>query len=787
MPPRRLRIALAAATCLAGPPVLAQEIGTAGAVNPASTGTPPARPTRVLQIGSRVVFKERINTTAGGNVQLVFVDKTTMSIGPNSTVVIDEFVYDPGAGTGKLTASMAKGVLRLVGGNTSHSGGAEIKTPSATLGIRGGVATVQILPCTPGMAAADCGTKVTNHFGTLNITTAAGTEVIRRPGFVVHIPGGAAVPSAPRRATAAEVSQQNRSLTSKPGQTGGTRNRVTAAAIDQANVAGPLIAQIGASVAAIQGQTQAQQPGAATTLGLAVSPNAATTPTQIQIAAADTQQQAAAQVGQSAAAGGNAANLIGPGHEPGPPASPHAFALNLAPIAATSSPGGGPSYQSPVLGFTDGGEAGTSAGRSRFLAGGLTLSGSGSAQRSGIYVVAGQTQAGAGGPTGEAAFASSTRGSDGNLVRSWADLGGSGPAVTLDASGAPTSLDLRGTARLRSTSGAASDVPSQLAASRTETPAGLGASRPQLNTVVNPLFGGLFAGLASTFGSTSPAPVNTAVTGLFDISLNPTTSQFGTTLGVQTSSNSEGDALRSGTYFDFGRAVESFFVRPDSADGRGTYVDDRNFGAVDARGLDGRATTEVNGARVETHRGGFVTADTVNARSFFPGVNFCQCEFTRWGFWSSETTRTNASGQALTDLVHLGTWVYGDPTRFADMPSTGTATYVGHAVASIRNGSSEYLAASNFTNTVDFGNRTGVVSIPGLDGRSYAGTVTAGGGNFIGGTIASSVPGSSMALNGQFFRGASGPAGEMGGTLSIGGTPGYAGAGIFNAAAAAPR
>jgi hypothetical protein len=113
---------------------LAQEVGAAGAVNPAAKGTPPARPTRVLELGAK----------------LIFIDKSTLSIGPNSDIVIDEFIYDPNRGAGRMAVSMAKGVLRFVGGNISHAGGATVKTPIATIGIRGGVATIKHVPCAGG-------------------------------------------------------------------------------------------------------------------------------------------------------------------------------------------------------------------------------------------------------------------------------------------------------------------------------------------------------------------------------------------------------------------------------------------------------------------------------------------------------------------------------------------------------------------------------------------------------------------------------------------------------------
>src|SRR4051812_44487749 len=210
----RVLPALAALTAAAAP-ALAQEVGSAGAVNPASTGMPPGRASRVLELGARVIHKERIRTTGSGSVQLIFLDKTTLNIGPNSDIVIDEFVYDPNRGSGKMAVSMAKGVLRFVGGNVSHAGNATVTTPAATLGIRGGVATIKHNPCdgsAPALEHLECGTRAINHFGILTVTTLAGTEVIRRPGFAVTIANPSSPPPAPTRVSQAEIDETNAEL-----------------------------------------------------------------------------------------------------------------------------------------------------------------------------------------------------------------------------------------------------------------------------------------------------------------------------------------------------------------------------------------------------------------------------------------------------------------------------------------------------------------------------------------------------------------------------------------------
>src|SRR5688572_13216475 len=79
-----------------------QRVGVTSAVNPAAAGTPPDATTRQLVVGDDVVFRERVITTAEGQAQLLFLDQSALMIGPNSTVVIDEFVYDPSTNKGNI-------------------------------------------------------------------------------------------------------------------------------------------------------------------------------------------------------------------------------------------------------------------------------------------------------------------------------------------------------------------------------------------------------------------------------------------------------------------------------------------------------------------------------------------------------------------------------------------------------------------------------------------------------------------------------------------------------------
>jgi hypothetical protein len=203
---------LLASGALSAVPAMAHDVGTAAAVNPLSQSTPPGREARILRVGARIVHEERILTAAEGTVQLLFVDKTTLNIGPNSSLVIDSFVYDPSAGTGHMVTSLTKGVLRFVGGQLSHQGAATVSTPVAAIGIRGGIATI---------SHGRGGTRIINHFGQLSITNGCGTTLIRRTGFAITVADWNSCPTEPQRATQTEINTYLRVLTSKPGQKGG--------------------------------------------------------------------------------------------------------------------------------------------------------------------------------------------------------------------------------------------------------------------------------------------------------------------------------------------------------------------------------------------------------------------------------------------------------------------------------------------------------------------------------------------------------------------------------------
>jgi hypothetical protein len=102
-----------------------------------------ARGTRVNAAVDHLIFErdifagELVTTPHTGSTVLRFDDKTQLQLGRNSSVVLDRFIYDPGAGRSEGTIRFTTGVFRFIGGSGARDVGLKIRTPTATIAIRG--------------------------------------------------------------------------------------------------------------------------------------------------------------------------------------------------------------------------------------------------------------------------------------------------------------------------------------------------------------------------------------------------------------------------------------------------------------------------------------------------------------------------------------------------------------------------------------------------------------------------------------------------------------------------
>lgn len=102
------------------------EVLTGGRAVAAQPGTP-------VQEGSV------LRTGPGSALGVTFRDNTVMSFGPDTELTVDEYLYQPAQGRGKLGARMGKGTLNYVSGAIARlqPEAVKVNTPTGTIGVRG--------------------------------------------------------------------------------------------------------------------------------------------------------------------------------------------------------------------------------------------------------------------------------------------------------------------------------------------------------------------------------------------------------------------------------------------------------------------------------------------------------------------------------------------------------------------------------------------------------------------------------------------------------------------------
>ena len=95
--------------------------------------------TRELKTGDKIYLNETILAGAESGTQILLLDQSTFTIGSDSEVVMDTFIYDPATNDGKIVASVKQGSLKVISGLISKKNpdSLTIEVPEGTLGSRG--------------------------------------------------------------------------------------------------------------------------------------------------------------------------------------------------------------------------------------------------------------------------------------------------------------------------------------------------------------------------------------------------------------------------------------------------------------------------------------------------------------------------------------------------------------------------------------------------------------------------------------------------------------------------
>ncbi|MCP3986342.1 MAG: FecR domain-containing protein [bacterium] len=162
----------------------------------------------VVQSGDPILMGDVIRTDQVGGLQILLLDETVFTLGPDSEMTIDEFVYDPNASGGRIDATLAKGVFRFVTGKVARDEpeNVNLKLPEGSIGIRGTIAAARVGDSESIVALLGPGpfNDADERVGGLHVRTPGGSEDLVTPGFGVRL-SGTAPPSTPFHVDAADL------------------------------------------------------------------------------------------------------------------------------------------------------------------------------------------------------------------------------------------------------------------------------------------------------------------------------------------------------------------------------------------------------------------------------------------------------------------------------------------------------------------------------------------------------------------------------------------------------
>ena len=211
------------------------------------------------------------------------------------------------------------------------------------------------------------------------------------------------------------------------------------------------------------------------------------------------------------------------------------------------------------------------------------------------------------------------------------------------------------------------------------------------------------------------------------------------------------------------------------------FIDDKRLGATEAPTTNPSTINETPVVRSQLFMMGSGTLGSVT----IDGTQLCTCEYLSWGYWSGEiVTAESTENQFTRGRVHLATFVAGQLPAVEEIQQSGDASFSGHLIGNVFDGTNQNIAAGKFDHTSHFATRTGDLSITNFDtNKNFTGGVTVPGngrdfvGTFVGTTNAAGIAG---VYSGSFFKGGNDPSAAMGGQFTMAGGN-YVAAGTFAA------
>ena len=217
----RLCLVSSFALALAAPAGAGEQAGVAAAVRGEVTLARASLPAHAVASGAEIHLDDALRSGDASGMQVLLLDETVFTLGANSEIVIDEFVYDPKSGAGRLDAEVVEGVFRFVSGKIAKErpDDVELRLPSGTIGIRGTIVAGQVGPdgsalvvlLGPGRNA-----NTQDRPGAVRVSGAGRHVDLLQPNWATRIPGPGQPPSEPFLLSMPDLEALSQALSAGP-------------------------------------------------------------------------------------------------------------------------------------------------------------------------------------------------------------------------------------------------------------------------------------------------------------------------------------------------------------------------------------------------------------------------------------------------------------------------------------------------------------------------------------------------------------------------------------------
>jgi hypothetical protein len=179
----------------------------------------------VVEMGFGVEMLDQL-ITANTRLGITFADDTRVEITEQSQLVVDDFVYDPNTGAGKMAMKVALGTVQMTSGRLAKTSreNVDITTPTASITVRGtdfsmtvdeiGRSLIILLPSCPDptMDEDEC------PVGSISVSTDAGSVMLTEKYEGTMVGSSAMLPSDPRKLLLEKVNINNNLIIVPPSE-----------------------------------------------------------------------------------------------------------------------------------------------------------------------------------------------------------------------------------------------------------------------------------------------------------------------------------------------------------------------------------------------------------------------------------------------------------------------------------------------------------------------------------------------------------------------------------------